>query len=77
MDEVRFDGRVAIVTGAGGGLGREYALLLADRGASVVVNDLGGARDGKGQGTSSADRVVEEIRSAGGKAVANYSWVPL
>jgi NAD(P)-dependent dehydrogenase (short-subunit alcohol dehydrogenase family) len=75
MAEVRFDGRVAIVTGSGGGLGRSHALLLASRGAKVVVNDLGGAFDGTGSGTSMADKVVEEIRSAGGEAVPNYSGV--
>ncbi|MGW4125334.1 SDR family oxidoreductase [Nocardia sp. NPDC004711] len=64
--------RVIVVTGAGGGLGREYALLLAKEGALVVVNDLGGARDGSGSGTSMADAVVQEIRDAGGTAVANY-----
>ncbi|WP_329410344.1 SDR family NAD(P)-dependent oxidoreductase [Nocardia vinacea] len=64
--------RVIVVTGAGGGLGREYALLLAKEGAQVVVNDLGGARDGSGSGTSMADTVVQEIRDAGGTAVANY-----
>ncbi|MGQ4618614.1 SDR family NAD(P)-dependent oxidoreductase [Nocardia sp. R7R-8] len=64
--------RVIVVTGAGGGLGREYALLLAAEGAQVVVNDLGGAKDGSGSGTSMADAVVQEIRDAGGTAVANY-----
>ncbi|WP_040700044.1 SDR family NAD(P)-dependent oxidoreductase [Nocardia vinacea] len=64
--------RVIVVTGGGGGLGREYALLLAKEGAQVVVNDLGGARDGSGCGTSMADTVVQEIRDAGGTAVANY-----
>jgi NAD(P)-dependent dehydrogenase (short-subunit alcohol dehydrogenase family) len=67
--------KVVIVTGAGGGLGRSYARFLADNGALVVVNDLGGARDGTGSGTSMADEVVEEIQAAGGKAVANYSSV--
>ncbi|MGW4246712.1 SDR family oxidoreductase [Nocardia sp. NPDC004722] len=67
--------RVVIVTGAGGGLGREYALLLAREGALVVVNDLGGARDGSGSGHNMADTVVEEIRAAGGTAVANYDSV--
>ncbi len=71
MSEVRFDGRVAIVTGAGGGLGRAHALLLASRGAKVVVNDLGGARDGSGGGSAKADQVVEEIRAAGGEAAPN------
>ncbi len=75
MSEIRFDGRVAIVTGAGGGLGKTYALMLASRGASVVVNDLGGAADGTGSGTAMADRVVKEISEAGGKAVANYDSV--
>ena len=69
------DGKVALVTGAGGGLGRTHALLLAHEGASVVVNDLGGARDGTGAGTSMADGVVDEIVAAGGKAVANYGSV--
>lgn len=73
--ELRFDGRVAIVTGAGGGLGRAYALLLAGRGASVVVNDLGGGMHGEGAGTSAADRVVDEIQAAGGEAVASYDSV--
>ena len=73
---IRFDGRVAVVTGAGAGLGRAYALELAARGAKVVVNDLGGARDGSGAGSAGpADRVVEEIRAAGGEAVANYDSV--
>src|SRR6478609_8466193 len=67
--------RVIVVTGAGGGLGREYALTLAKEGASVVVNDLGGARDGTGAGRSMADQVVKEIRDAGGRAVANYDSV--
>ncbi len=75
MAEVRFDGRVAIVTGAGGGLGRTHALLLASRGAKVVVNDLGGAFDGTGAGTTMAEKVAEEIRSAGGEAVPNYDGV--
>jgi len=69
------DGKVAIVTGAGGGLGREHALALARAGASLVVNDLGGARDGSGGGSAMADRVVAEIRAAGGEAVANYDNV--
>lgn len=66
------DGRVVIVTGAGGGLGREYALLLADEGARVVVNDLGGARDGSGSGQAMADTVADEIRQRGGTAIAKY-----
>jgi len=67
--------RVIVVTGAGGGLGREYALTLAREGASVVVNDLGGARDGTGAGSAMADQVVTEIKEAGGRAVANYDSV--
>lgn len=67
--------RVIVVTGAGGGLGREYALTLAREGASVVVNDLGGARDGTGAGHNMADQVVQEIKDAGGRAVANYDSV--
>jgi NAD(P)-dependent dehydrogenase (short-subunit alcohol dehydrogenase family) len=67
--------RVIVVTGAGGGLGREYALTLAREGASVVVNDLGGARDGTGAGSAMADHVVTEIKEAGGRAVANYDSV--
>jgi NAD(P)-dependent dehydrogenase (short-subunit alcohol dehydrogenase family) len=67
--------RVVVVTGAGGGLGREYALTLAREGASVVVNDLGGARDGTGAGHNMADEVVKEIKDAGGRAVANYDSV--
>jgi NAD(P)-dependent dehydrogenase (short-subunit alcohol dehydrogenase family) len=70
MSPIRFDGRVAIVTGAGGGLGRHYALDLAWRGARVVVNDLGGARDGTGH-SDAALAVVEEIRAAGGEAMSN------
>jgi NAD(P)-dependent dehydrogenase (short-subunit alcohol dehydrogenase family)/acyl dehydratase len=75
-EEIRFDGRVAIVTGAGAGLGRVYALELAKRGARVVVNDLGGARDGSGKGSKNpADQVVEEIEALGGEAVSNYDSV--
>ena len=69
------DGKVAIVTGAGGGIGRAHSLLLAKEGAAVVVNDLGGSRDGSGASSSMADAVVAEIRAAGGKAVANYGSV--
>ena len=73
---VDFEGRVAIVTGAGAGLGKSYAIELAKRGAKVVVNDLGGARDGSGEGSASpADQVVEEIKAFGGEAVANYDSV--
>lgn len=68
---IRFDGRVALVTGAGNGLGRQYALLLASLGAKVVVNDLGAALDGSSSAAGPADRVVQEIRDAGGEAVAN------
>ena len=67
---VSFKDKVAIVTGAGGGLGKAYALELAKRGAKVVVNDLGGARDGTGTSDAAA-QVVEEIKSAGGEAMAN------
>ncbi|KAI9292645.1 NAD(P)-binding protein [Neoconidiobolus thromboides FSU 785] len=73
--DLRFDNQVVIVTGAGGGLGRAYALLFASRGAKVVVNDLGGGRDGKGNNSRAADVVVEEIKKAGGVAVANYDSV--
>jgi NAD(P)-dependent dehydrogenase (short-subunit alcohol dehydrogenase family) len=75
MSEIRFDGRVAVITGAGGGLGRTYALELARRGAQVVVNDLGGSADGTGRGSVMADAVVKEITEAGGQAVANYDSV--
>ncbi len=75
MSEIRFDDRVAIVTGAGAGLGKTYALELGARGARVVVNDLGGARDGSGSGSAAADLVVEEIKKAGGEAAANYDSV--
>jgi len=74
-DEIRFDGQVAVITGAGGGLGRTYALDLARRGARVVVNDLGGSRDGTGQAAAPADQVVDEIKAMGGQAVANYDNV--
>jgi len=74
-EQITFDGRVAIITGAGGGLGETYALDLARRGARVVVNDLGGSVDGSGSSESAADRVVSEIEEAGGEAVANYDSV--
>jgi NAD(P)-dependent dehydrogenase (short-subunit alcohol dehydrogenase family) len=75
MSEIRFDGRVAVITGAGGGLGKTYALELGRRGAKVVVNDLGGKADGSGAGHSMADQVVNEIKAAGGEAIANYDSV--
>jgi len=71
-DQLRFTDQVAVVTGAGGGLGRAYALLLASRGAKVVVNDLGSGADGAGSDSKAADVVVNEIKAAGGEAVANY-----
>ena len=71
MSELRYDGRVAIVTGAGHGLGRRHALELAERGAKVVVNDLGGDRSGVGSSSGPAQDVVEEIKKSGGEAVAN------
>jgi len=69
------DGKVAIITGAGGGIGRQHALLFAKEGAKVVVNDLGGDRHGGGKGSELADAVVEEIKKGGGEAVANYDSV--
>jgi NAD(P)-dependent dehydrogenase (short-subunit alcohol dehydrogenase family) len=75
MSDLGFDGKVAIITGAGGGLGREHALLMASRGALIVVNDLGGAVDGSGSDKGAADHVVDEIKAAGGEAVANADSV--
>jgi NAD(P)-dependent dehydrogenase (short-subunit alcohol dehydrogenase family) len=75
MSEIRFDGRVAVITGSGGGLGKTYAQELARRGAAVVINDLGGSADGRGGSSSMADATVKEIVEAGGKAVANYDSV--
>jgi NAD(P)-dependent dehydrogenase (short-subunit alcohol dehydrogenase family) len=75
MSDIRFDGRVAIITGAGQGLGKTHALEFARRGAKVVVNDLGTGINGSGSSHNAADLVVEEIRSAGGEAVANYDSV--
>jgi NAD(P)-dependent dehydrogenase (short-subunit alcohol dehydrogenase family) len=69
------DGKVAIITGAGGGIGREHALAMAKEGAAIVVNDLGGARDGEGSGSAMADGVVDEIKALGGEAMANYDNV--
>ena len=69
------EGKVAIITGAGNGIGRAHALLFAQEGASVVVNDIGGARDGTGEGAAAADLVVKEITAAGGKAVASHASV--
>ena len=74
-DSIRFDDKIVVVTGAGGGLGRAYALEFAKRGASVVVNDLGGSGAGEGASSSAADQVVKEIIDAGGDAVANYNSV--
>ena len=75
MADLGFDGKVAIITGAGGGLGRQHALLLAQRGALVVVNDLGGNIDGTGGDASAAQKVVDEIKAAGGEAVADHNSV--
>jgi NAD(P)-dependent dehydrogenase (short-subunit alcohol dehydrogenase family) len=74
-DRIDLTGRVAVVTGAGGALGSEYCRALAARGAAVVVNDLGGSATGEGSSTTYADKVVDEIRTAGGRAVANYETV--
>src|SRR6478735_7726528 len=74
-NELRFDGKVVVITGAGGGLGRSHALFYGRRGAKVVVNDLGGSAKGDGKSASAADKVVDEIKAAGGTAVANYDSV--
>src|ERR1700756_4399114 len=75
MTEARFDGRVAVITGAGRGLGREYALLLASKGAKVVVNDLGSTMHGDGADTGPAETGMQEIKAAGGQAVASTDSV--
>ena len=75
MDKIRFDGKTAIITGAGSGLGRTYAIELASRGANVIVNDIGSQRDGIGEDHSPADNVVDEICKSGGKAAPNYDSV--
>ena len=75
MKNIRFDEKVAIITGAGGGLGRTYALDFAKRGARIVVNDLGGSGSGEGANSSAADKVVAEIKALGGEAIPNYDSV--
>src|SRR3546814_7148586 len=75
MTDIGFDGQVAIVTGAGHGLGRQHALALASRGARVLVNDLGGTVDGSGSDAGPAQQVADEINAAGGEAVADTSPV--
>src|SRR6187551_295836 len=75
MADLGYDGKVAIITGAGGGLGRSHALELAKRGALLVINDLGGSMDGEGGEHTAAQKVVDEIKAAGGEAVANYDSV--
>lgn len=74
-DQLGFDGKVVIITGAGGGLGRQHALLMASRGALVVINDLGGSIDGSGSDKGAAEKVVDEIKAAGGEAVADTNSV--
>ena len=77
MAQLGFDGKVAIITGAGGGLGRQHALLLASRSALIVVNDLGGAVDGSGSDAGAAQLVVDEIKQAGGEAsLTTTPWPP-
>src|SRR6188768_3143464 len=73
--DLGFDGKVAIITGAGGGLGRQHALMMAKRGALIVVNDLGGSIDGTGSDKGAAQLVVDEIKAAGGEAVANTAGI--
>jgi NAD(P)-dependent dehydrogenase (short-subunit alcohol dehydrogenase family) len=75
MAEIRYDDRVAVITGAGGGLGRAHALLLASRGAKLVINDLGGSMEGEGADATPAQKVCDEIKAAGGEAVPNYDSV--
>ena len=75
MADLGFDGKVVIITGAGGGLGRQHALLMAKRGALLVINDLGGAIDGTGSDKGAAEHVVDEIKAAGGEAVADTNSV--
>ena len=72
---INFNDKVAIVTGAGGGLGRCHALQLAERGANIVVNDLGGSVDGTGGSSEAADKVVDEIKAMGGEAISNLSLI--
>lgn len=75
MSALGYDGKVAIITGAGGGLGRQHALMMAKRGALIVVNDLGGSIDGVGSNASAAQIVVDEIKAIGGEAVADHNTV--
>lgn len=75
MSQIRFDNKVVVVTGAGNGLGKDYALYFGKHGAKVVVNDLGSSMKGTGASSSAADKVVDEIRASGGQAIANYDSV--